>query len=154
MFNKIILILTCIGLISCLPSFAKQDEASSLEVRQMQTRTYEVKEKKQLMEAIVNVLQDRGYLITESNYKLGVISGYIEDKEKVFLGNRYVRYETSVQINEFSDKNYKVRTSFIRKFIDYTGTPSGKKDIKNPEVLYREFFSQLDKSLFIEAQGI
>ncbi|EKE03525.1 MAG: hypothetical protein ACD_20C00191G0002 [uncultured bacterium] len=120
----------------------------------MQTRTYEIKNKKELMEAIVNVLQDRGYLINESNYNLGVISGYKESKEKAFLGKRFVRFETSVQINELNNKSYKVRTNFIKKALDPMGNPSTKKDIKNPEEFYREFFSQLDKSLFIESQGI
>jgi len=154
MFKKNILILVCLSLIFCLPVCAKQKEVSSLEIRQMQTRTYEVKTKKELMEAIVNVLQDRDYLITESNYNLGVVSGYKECKEKAFLGQRFARFETSVQINELGGKSYKVRTNFIKKFLDPTGSPGAKKDIKNPEEFYREFFSQLDKSLFIEKQGI
>ncbi|OGI26387.1 MAG: hypothetical protein A2287_07305 [Candidatus Melainabacteria bacterium RIFOXYA12_FULL_32_12] len=132
MFKKIVLVLVCLNLITCLPAFARQEEASSLEIRQMQTRTYEVKNKKELMEAIVNVLQDRGYLLNESNYNLGVISGY----------------------NELNNKSYKVRTNFIKKSLDPVGNPSTKKNIKNPEEFYREFFSQLDKSLFIESQGI
>jgi hypothetical protein len=154
MFKKIILVLACLSLTVCLPTFAKEEGASSLEIRQMQTRTYDIKNKKELMEAIVNVLQDRGYLINESNYNLGVVSGYKEAKEKVFLGSRFVRYETSVQINELNGKSYKVRTNFIKKNLDLMGNPSTKKDIKNPEEFYREFFSQLDKSLFIESQGI
>ena len=154
MFKKIILVLTCLSFIACLPAFAQKEAATALEIRQMQTRTYDVKSKKQLMEAIVNVLQDRGYLINESNYNLGVISGYQEVKEKKFLGYRYVRYETSVQVNQFKNKNYKVRTNFIKKALDAMGNPSTVKDIKNPEELYRKFFSQLDKSLFIERQGI
>lgn len=137
-----------------LPAFAVKEEFTALELRQMQTRTYEVSDKKQLMEAIVNVLQDRGYLVEESNYSLGVISGYKECKEKRFLGHRYVRYETSVQLNDFSNKNYKVRTNFIKKKIDLYGNPASMIDIKNPEEIYGEFFSQLDKSLFIEKEGI
>lgn len=152
MFKKIILILFCFSLSVCNSAFAKTTKAptSSLEIRQMQTRTYEVKSKKQLMEAIVNVLQDRDYLINESNYNLGVVSGYKECKE----GHIYVRYETSVQINELNTSNYKVRTNFMKKNIDPMGNPSTLIDIKNPEEMYREFFSQLDKSLFIEFQGI
>lgn len=151
MLKKIILILFCFNLTICSPVFAKGKTvaASSLEIRQMQTRNYEVKDKKELMEAIVNVLQDRDYLINESNYNLGVISGYKECKEK-----RYVRYETSVQINEVNNNNYKVRTNFIKKGIDPTGSPSALIDIKNPEEFYRDFFTQLNKSLFIESQGI
>lgn len=152
MFKKIILIIFCFCLTVCTPAFAKAKKApaSSLEIRQMQTRIYEVKSKKQLMEAIVNVLQDRDYLINESNYNLGVVSGYKECKEN----HIYVRYETSVQINEANTKSYKVRTNFIKKNIDPMGNPSTPIDIKNPEEVYREFFSQLDKSLFIESQGI
>lgn len=154
MFKKNLLILALLSLIVCPPVFAKQKEASALEVRQMQTRTYEVSDKKQLMEAIVNVLQDRDYLINESNYSLGVVSGYKECKEKVFMGERYARYETSVQINELGKKSYKVRTNVIKKDMDLMGNPTGKKEIKNPEEFYRSFFSDLDKSLFIEKQGI
>ncbi|OGI00621.1 MAG: hypothetical protein A2Y25_04515 [Candidatus Melainabacteria bacterium GWF2_37_15] len=156
MFKKIILILACFSLIGCLPAFAEKESATALEIRQMQTRTYEVKNQKQLMEAMVNVLQDRGYLINESNYNLGVISGYKECKEKRFLGSQFVRYETSVQINQQNNKSYKVRTNYIKKLMDVYGNPSTQKDIKIPEQeqFYREFFSDLDKSLFIEKQGI
>lgn len=155
MFKKFILILFCFSLTMCSPAFAKRKPAvSSLEIRQMQTRNYEVKDKKELMEAIVNVLQDRDYLINESNYNLGVVSGYKECKEKTSLNTYYVRYETSVQINELNGNNYKVRTNFIKKNIDPTGSPSTLIDIKNPEEFYRDFFTQLNKSLFIESQGI
>lgn len=152
MFKKIILIVFCFGLTICSPAFAKGKAipASSLEIRQMQTRTYEVKNKKELMEAIVNVLQDRDYLINESNYNLGVISGYKECNE----GYHYARYETSVQINELNPNSYKVRTNFSKKNMDPTGTVTTQINIKNAEEIYREFFTQLNKSLFIESQGI
>lgn len=152
MLKKILTILFCLSLTTCLPTFARGKTApvSSLEIRQMQTRTYEIKDKKELMEAIVNVLQDRDYLINESSYNLGVISGYKECKE----GYHYVRYETSVQINELNNKSYKVRTNFSKKNMDPTGTVTSPINIKNAEETYREFFTQLNKSLFIESQGI
>lgn len=156
MIKKIFTVLICMCITACLPAFSKgrAPEASSLEIRQMQTRTYDIKSKKELMEAIVNVLQDRDYLINESSYNLGVISGYRECKEKSFWGTRYVRYETSVQINELSHDKYKVRTNFIKKNIDPTGSVTTQIDVKNPEEYYRNFFTQLNKSLFIESQGI
>ena len=156
MFKRIILVLACLGFTTCLPAFAEKENATALEIRQMQTRTYEVANQKQLMEGIVNVLQDRDYLINESNYNLGVVSGYRECKEKRFLGKQFVRYETSVQINQQNNKSYKVRTNYIKKHMDAYGNPSTQKDIKVPEQeqFYREFFSDLDKSLFIEKQGI
>lgn len=152
MFKKLVLTLFCLSLFACTSANAKVQtpEPTALEIRQMQTRVYEIKSKKQLMEAIVNVLQDRDYIINESSYNLGVISGYRECKEKY----AYVRYETSVQINELNAQSYKVRTNFMKKNIDPAGNPSTPIDIKNPETMYREFFSQLDKSLFIESQGI
>mgnify|MGYP001363843955 CR=1 FL=1 len=154
MLKKNLLILFCLSLTLCLPSYAKKNPAASaLEIRQMQTRTYDIKNKKQLMEAIVNVLQDRDYLLNESSYNLGVVSGYKECQEKIFMGSHYVRYETSVQVNELGNK-YKVRTNFIKKNIDPLGNSTTQIDIQNPEEFYRDFFSQLDKSLFIESQGI
>lgn len=152
MFKKGLLILFCLSLIAALPVHAKKKAPAptALEIRQMQTRNYEVKNKKELMEGIVNVLQDRDYLLNESSYNLGVVSGYKECKE----GRRYVRYETSVQITELNNNNYKVRTNFIKKNIDQFGAPSTQIDISNPEEFYREFFTQLNKSMFIEAQGI
>jgi len=155
MFKKIFLILFCLSLTAYSPLLAKEKAtASSLEIRQMQTRTYEVKDKKQLMEAIVNVLQDRDYIINESSYNLGVVSAYRECKEKAFLGTQYVKYETAVQINELKDNNYKVRTNFTKKYIDPQGNTTTQMNIPNPEGFYREFFTQLNKSLFIESQGI
>lgn len=153
MLKKIILTLFCLSLTLNLQAFSKEN-ASALEIRQMQTRTYDVKNKKELMEGIVNVLQDRDYLINESSYNLGVVTGYKETKEKAFMGSRYVRYETSVQVNELNGSKYKVRTNFIKKNIDPTGSVTTQINIQNPEEFYRDFFTQLNKSLFIEAQGI
>ena len=67
-----------------LPSFAKKDEQAvitpqtQLQKRQYQTKQYSNVKKDVLMKAMLNVLQDEGFIVNNANPTLGFISG---DKE-------------------------------------------------------------------------
>ena len=80
MLKKILLILFILCL--ALPVSAKkrvQEEIitpmTQLEKRQFQTRTYETIDKPLVMKAMLNVLQDEGFIVYNANPLLGFIYG-------------------------------------------------------------------------------
>jgi hypothetical protein len=60
----------------------KEHQATQLETREYQTRMYDTNDSKMIMKAIVNVLQDDGYIITNAIPDLGVIVA----KKEIDLG--------------------------------------------------------------------
>ena len=80
MLKKIFLILFVICL--AVPVFAKKQAQediitpmTQLEKRQFQTRTYESNDKALVMKAMLNVLQDEGFIVYNANPLLGFIYG-------------------------------------------------------------------------------
>ena len=56
----------------------KAPQKTQLEIRQMQTRTYQIKDKKLLMQAMLNVLQDDDFIIEQVNMDLGFFNAQKE----------------------------------------------------------------------------
>ena len=52
----------------------KEPEKSQLEIREIQTRTYDTSDSKMVLKTMLNVLQDDGFIITEGNVELGLLS--------------------------------------------------------------------------------
>lgn len=170
MFKKIILILFCFSLTICTPAFAKvKAPASSLEIRQMQTRNYEGVDKALVMKAILNVLQDEGFIVNNANPLLGFISGAKEfdvtdktiDIQKEFgisrnslnwKGIRVATIEATANVTEFG-KEMKVRINFKRKLLNAYGNAQIINDIDD-EKYYQDFFAKVDKATFIQKQKI
>jgi len=88
MKTKIILFLAIIvGLSSCTVvsynTSTKTHEATQLETREFQTRMFDTNDTKLIMKALVNVLQDDSYIITNAVTDLGVLMA----KKEIDLGN-------------------------------------------------------------------
>ncbi len=47
---------------------------TALEIREMQTRTFETADLKMVMKSVLNVLQDEGYIVKNANMDLGLIT--------------------------------------------------------------------------------
>ena len=87
-FNKIFLFtLFIITLFSGCVSLNEHYRQRQLESRQMETRYFETKNEKLLLQSCVQVLQDLGFVIKESDAKLGVIEGVKERKADNFNTN-------------------------------------------------------------------
>lgn len=174
MLKKILLIL----IVSCiaLPVCAKNREAETiitpmtqLEKRQFQTRSYESQDKALIMKAMLNVLQDEGFIVYNANPLLGFIYGVKDfdtadpniDISKEFglskgrlnlNGIKVATIETTANITEYG-KNMKVRVNFKRKLLNLYGNAQFIDDI-NDEKYYQEFFSKVDKAIFLQKQKI
>lgn len=140
---------------------------TQLQIREMQTRNYDNKvgDFKRVMKAVINVLQDDGFIIKNADRELGFITAVKEyDVSRgwerglsMTFGNNQSRYrnnvimESSVNLTEIN-KGVRVRALFQRKTLDNFGAAYEIEHIEQPE-FYQEFFSKVDKGLFLEEQG-
>lgn len=172
--KKILLILFVLCL--ALPVYAKKREAeqiitpmTQLEKRQFQTRTYDSSDKPLIMKAMLNVLQDEGFIVYNANPLLGFIYGVKDfdtsdpniDITKEFglsksrlnwNGVKVATIETTANVTEYG-KSIKVRVNFKRKLLNMYGNAQFIDDV-NDENYYQDFFSKVDKAIFLQKQKI
>ena len=150
------------------PCFAKNEvitPQTQLQKRQYQTRQYDNIDKATLMKAMLNVLQDEGFIVNNASSLLGFISGAKEfstrDKtinfEQEFgakkeAGAVVAVIETTANISEYG-KSFKVRVNFKRKLLNVYGNAQKIEDVTD-ETYYQNFFSKVDKAIFIQNQKL
>lgn len=103
---------------------------SQLMTRQAQTREYESVSKKQAMRAAIATLQDLDFILDKIDADLGTVSA-----------SKYKR-GASVKITI----NVREKTSMVTTI--RANATYGEKPIENP-FIYQDFFSNLNKSLFL-----
>ena len=174
MLKKIFLILCVLCLALPVPAKKQAQEdiitpMTQLEKRQFQTRTYDSSDKALVMKAMLNVLQDEGFIVYNANPLLGFIYGVKDfdtsdpniDISKEFglskarlnmNGVRVATVETTANVTEYG-KSMRVRVNFKRKLLNVYGNAQFIDDI-NDENYYQEFFSKVDKAIFLQKQKI
>lgn len=174
MTKRILLLLLILCL--ALPANARKKDAekiitpmTQLEKRQFQTRTYDSNDKPLVMKAMLNVLQDEGFIVYNANPLLGFIYGVKDfdtsdpniDISKEFglsksrlnwNGVKVATVETTANITEYG-KSMRVRVNFKRKLLNIYGNAQFIDDI-NDEQYYQDFFSKVDKAIFLQKQKI
>ena len=139
---------------------------TQLQKRQYQTRKYNDIDKNSLMKAMLNVLQDEGFIVNNANPLLGFISGSKEfstndktidfEKEfgtkKGFCGATVAVVEATANVSDFG-KEIRVRINFKRKLLNAYGNAQKIEEITD-EQYYQNFFSHVDKAIFIQKQKI
>lgn len=140
---------------------------TQLQKRQYQTREYSGIDKASLMKAMLDELQDEGFIVNNANSLLGFISGAKEfstnDKtinfeqefgvSKKYLGGASVAVvEATANVSEYG-KNYRVRINFKRKLLNVYGNAQKIEEISD-ERYYQSFFARVDKAIFIQKQKI
>lgn len=172
-FSKTILVLAIlpmmVGCNQTIPKSALQLSPESMELRQLQTRSFDTSNEKKLLTAGASVLQDLGYSIDESETALGVIVGS-KDRDATEAG----QVAAAVLVAALGggamaiDKNQKIRASLItnktkkgtnlrvtfqRIVWNSYGQVSKTQSIEQPEI-YQEFFEKLSKAVFLDAHEI
>lgn len=141
----------------------KEPEKSQLEIREIQTRTYDTSDSKMVLKTMLNVLQDDGFIVTEGNADLGLLSATkeldLQSQGAVFWGtffnlswDKNAIVEATANVSEFG-KQTRVRVNFQQKVYDSTGAVSTVDQITDPK-FYQEFFAKVDKGLFIQKENI
>jgi hypothetical protein len=163
-----------------------QPPKTQLEVREFQTRTFDTPDSKQVMKAMLNVLQDDGYVVKNAVVDLGLITATKEIDVApgrsgpaggglggiggavvigggpggvIFGGPRSApayrkteRRDFTGNVSEFGPQT-RVRVSFQRKVLDNRGDVVEVQPIDDP-VFYRDFFSRMDKSLYLQQEKL
>ncbi len=139
---------------------------TQLQLREYQTRTFDVADTRVVLKALVNVLMDDGYIVQVANTELGVVSASrqvgVENKMHVLLArltrdpdlrwDRTQIIEVTANVGSYAGQT-RVRASFQVKKVDNVGAVS-KIHPYGDESLYRDFFTRIDKSIFIEKEKL
>ena len=140
-----------------------EPEKSQLEIREIQTRTYDTPDSKMVLKTMLNVLQDDGFIVTEGNADLGLLSATkeldVQTEGAVFWGSFFnlawdknAIVEATANVSEFG-KQTRVRVNFQQKVYDSAGGVSTVDQIADPK-FYQEFFAKVDKGLFIQQEKL
>jgi hypothetical protein len=148
----------------CVPMPPKPQQ-TQLQIREFQTRTYETKDTKMVMKAVLNV-QDDGFIVKNANVELGLITATkevdVEDKGAALfaalLGGHEARWnknsaiECSGNVSDFGATT-RVRVNFQMKVMNNKGEVVDVKQMDNA-AFYQDFFSKVDKGIFIEKEKL
>ncbi len=151
------------------PAIGEEIIKTQLEKRVYQTRTFDTSNKAAVMKAMLNVLQDEGFIVNNANPLLGFISGIkefdvndktIDVKKEFGQGSAKVRWsgitvaaiESTANISEYGHQT-KVRINFKRKLLNVYGNAQSIHEIDDQQY-YQDFFAKVDKAMFLQKQKI
>lgn len=166
-------LLSLYGPLGCVNERAREAltiQPGAFELRRLQTRRFETQDEHQLLSASLDVLQDLGFEVDESEPDLGLIVasknrdasstgemvaafivGAAGDSEVVYNVEQKIR--ASVVTKPVGSGGTTVRVTFQRMVWNNRGAISANESIEEP-VLYQEFFNKLSKSVFLAAREI
>ena len=177
-----LLVAVFVGSCTIIRTGTPDTEKTQLQIREIQTREFDTNDVKLVMKAILNVLQDDGYVVKNAVTELGLITAskelQISDKsssdsdfwQDIFdnlmkgSGNKsrntgqvahfdkFKVVEVSVNVSEYGART-KVRANFQAKVLDNEGQPSSIYTVDDAK-FYQEFFSKVDKGIFLQRQGL
>ncbi len=152
--------------LSCAPAANVAPEKTQLQIREFQTRTFDVDNELMVMKTVASVLLDDGFIIKDAETELGIISATKEvdienGSEKFFsilffgANARWAKnsvIESTVNVSKFG-KQVKVRVIFQVKSMNNRGEVMLVQQVDD-EQYYQDFFSKVDKGIFIQKEGI
>lgn len=105
-----------------------------MKIRNLQTRTFDIADRKAAMRGVISALQDLGFIIERANEPLGLVTAarFAEPRYYDVVG-------VTVTVRSKSDTQTTIRANAILN----------NQPITDPTV-YRNFFATLERSLFIE----
>ncbi|MBU0479119.1 hypothetical protein KKC91_11200 [bacterium] len=114
---------------------AFETSESQVKLRSMQTRAFDTTDKQKMMQTVISTMQDLEFVIDKADLTLGSISG------SKFLG--YAVVAMTVTVRPRGEKQLLVRAN----------AQYGIKSVEDPET-YQDFFTALEKALFLTAQQV
>lgn len=113
-------------------------QMTQLEIREIETREFQTTDKLLTMKAMLDVLQDNGYIVETANPTLGFISGSKDVQ--------YLSYRMTANISEFSNTT-KVRMNVRQIIKNMYGAASEVTEILDAP-FYQSLYYQIDKAIF------
>lgn len=143
-----------------------EPQKTQLQIREFQTKSFQTTDIKLAMKAMLNVLQDDGFIVKNAVLDLGLLSAEktvdVEDQTEAawatfWLGVNAVYKKASIiectaNISEMID-SVKVRANFQLKVFNNKGGIIKVEQIDD-EKYYQDFFSKVDKGMFLQKEKI
>lgn len=160
--SLLVLVIVLTGCVATQPKIQK----TQLEIREFQTRSYDTKNFKLVMKAVMNTLQDDGFIVKQANVDLGLLTAQkeidVQDSgEALFLTllagsnatyKKNSTIESSANISEFGE-TIRVRMNFQTKVMNNKGGVMNVQPVENAQ-FYQEFFSKVDKAVFLGKENL
>lgn len=141
-FNPpILLALLVFGLIGCATNQEPPvvlSKKSAVELRSIQSRTFETPDEKKVFRAILSVMLDLGYAVTSLEPKVGTVTG-----------NKLAQLNLTASISASDEKTTTVRANAVVKTNPQKEALSHQVD--SPEFYQKRFFEPLSQALFLDA---
>ena len=139
---------------------------SQLQIREIQTRTFSDCEPVRAMKVLVDVLQDDGFIVKNAVMELGLISATKEldvssKEQEVFQSllfgddarwNKNAIIEATANVTA-SGNAAKIRVTFQIKTLNNRGEVAAVEAVADAKY-YQEFFTKVDKGIFVQKQGL
>ncbi len=126
--------MACLGLTACQTTSMNQvmeSSGSQVQLRQMQTRTFDTTDHIKTLRTVIATLQDLGFVIDKADHDLGTVSG-------TKLDGYQLRMTVSVRSKGQTQ-------TLVRANATYNVTP-----VEDP-LPYQQFFTALEKAMFLTA---
>ena len=140
---------------------------SQVQVRQLQTREYDVQNETPVIKAVIAALQDEGFIISAANPELGLITAAMEvrDEDKGTKGwaefwygpgmgtyQTTKRFEASATVQKHKN-TVRVRINIVAKALTNAGGIVWSQPVYDAKV-YQDIFAKVDKSVFLAKEDI
>jgi hypothetical protein len=149
---------------------------SPLDMRQVQTRAFDVTDARLVLKAALEALQDEGYVIREANAELGLVTAVMEWQSRKPNGSLRVlkwmaaipTYGASLLVptgrHEFSTleanvnvtqepAGTRVRISLVSRVTEKNGTVRSVNPVRDP-LAYQALLARLDKAVYLQKEGL
>jgi hypothetical protein len=131
-----------VGLVGCQANSKEQIlqvKESSVQLRSYQSRAFDTADREAVLRSAMATLQDLSFVIDKADYVLGSVTGTKFHKD----GAQHVALKMTVTVRKRNDKQVLVRAN----------AQYGLLAVEEPEP-YQDFFTNLSKSMFLEAHEI
>lgn len=138
---------------------------TQLEIREFQTRTFDTKDHKLVMKALLAVLQDDGFSIKNADAELGFVAAVKEidlgggspwlwgSTDKSDARWRKLRVlDATAGVTSYGDKT-RVRISLQEKVLDNLGAVMEASQVLDAGV-YQDLFIKMDKGIFLQKEKL
>lgn len=161
-------LVVCLGVTTlllggCMPC-NREPEMTQLQIREIQTREFEVSDVKLVMKGMMNVLQDDGFIIKNAVSDLGLLTAEkdidVSSRSEIFFAvlakdgrwRQHSIQEISANVTAFGNRT-RVRVNFQTKIFDNMGAVVSVVQDLDPET-YQSFFARVSKAIFFEEEKI
>ena len=166
MKKEIFVGLTTLFAVSGCAEVPNNPPQTQLQMREFQTRIFDTNNKSEVLSAVIEALQDEGFMVKNVVPDVGLISAVresdVENRTNAVMStimfganavwSKNVVLDATANVKT-SGKKTKVRLTFQEKTLNNRGTSEDVRFIDNP-VFYQNMFNKVNKSLFIENQKL